>query len=149
MSNLNIFEQNSLNSYVDNNREKIDVALVSLRIIKQIDDFLDANDINQKELATKLKVSEAYVSQLMSGSKKINMQMINSFEKKFDVEFEFKLKNKSSMFSFFKAVNKSIEIKSFRTEFTSVRTFSLNNNSNSVYHLDSDFGFALKQNNND
>lgn len=149
MNNLNIFEQNSLNSFVDNNREKIDVALVSLRIIKQMDDFLDANDINQKELATKLKVSEAYISQLMSGSKKINVQMINNFEKNFDVEFEFKLKNKNSMFSFFEVVNKSIEIKSFRPEFTSVRTFSLNSNSNSVYHLDTDFNSVLIHNNND
>jgi transcriptional regulator with XRE-family HTH domain len=139
MSNLKIFEQNSLNSYVDNNREKIDAALVSLRIIKQIDNFLDYNELNQKDLANKLEVSEAFVSQLMSGSKKINVQILNKFEKKFNVEFEFKLRSKSSMYSVIEVVNNSIELKSFRPEFSSVKTFCFSNNSNSVYNLDTDY----------
>jgi transcriptional regulator with XRE-family HTH domain len=139
MSNLKIFEQNSLNSYVDNNREKIDAALVSLRIIKQIDNFLDYNELNQKDLANKLEVSEAFVSQLMSGSKKINVQILNKFEKQFNVEFEFKLRSKKSMYSVVEVVNNSIELKSFRPEFSTIKTFCFSNNSNSVYNLDTDY----------
>lgn len=139
MSNLKIFEQNSLNSYVDSNREKIDAAMVSLRIIKQIDNFLDYNELNQKDLANKLEVSEAFVSQLMSGSKKINVQILNKFEKKFNVEFEFKLRSKNSMYSVVEVVNNSIELKSFRPEFSTVKTFCFSNNSNSVYNLDTDY----------
>jgi len=139
MSNLKIFEQNSLNSYVDNNREKIDAALVSLRIVKQIDNFLDYNELNQKDLANKLEVSEAFVSQLMSGSKKINVQILNKFEKKFNVEFEFKLRSKNSMYSVIEVVNNSLELKSHRPEFSPVKTFCLSNNSNSVCNLDTDY----------
>lgn len=139
MSNLKIFEQNSLNSYVDNNREKIDAALVSLRIIKQIDNFLDYNELNQKDLANKLEVSEAFVSQLMSGSKKINVQILNKFEKQFNVEFEFKLRSKNSMYSVVDVVNNTIELKSFRSEFSTIKNFCFSNNSNSVYNLDTDY----------
>ena len=139
MSNLKIFEQNSLNSYVDNNREKIDAALVSLRIIKQIDNFLDYNELNQKDLANKLEVSEAFVSQLMSGSKKINVQILNKFEKQFNVEFEFKLRSKNSMYSLVEVVNNTIELKSFRPEFSTIKNFCFSNNSNSVYNLDTDY----------
>ena len=139
MSNLKIFEQNSLNSYVDNNRDKIDAALVSLRIIKQIDNFLDYNDLNQKDLANKLEVSEAFVSQLMSGSKKINVQILNKFEKQFNVEFEFKLRSKNSMYTVVEVVNKAIELKSIRSEFSSVRTFCFSSNSNSIYNLSKDY----------
>lgn len=139
MGNLKIFEQNSLHSYVDSNREKIDAALVSLRIIKQIDNFLDYNELNQKDLANKLKVSEAFVSQLMSGSKKINVQILNKFEKQFNVEFEFKLRSKNSMYSVVEVVNNTIELRSYRPEFSTTKSFCFSNNSNSVYNLDADY----------
>ena len=83
MNRLKVVNQNLLHSYIENNREKIDVALVSLRIIKQIDIFLDNNDINQKDLANELEISESFVSQLMSGTKKINVKILNKFEKKY------------------------------------------------------------------
>ena len=35
-----------------------------------------------------MNVSEAYISQLMSGVKKLNMEFIKNFEKSFDVEMK-------------------------------------------------------------
>lgn len=130
--------ENSISSYVDSNREKIDVALLSLRIIKQIDTFLDINNISQKELADKLGVSEAFISQLMSGSKKINVQFLNKFEKRFDVEFDFKLKDKNAFISFYEIGNKPLELKSPNMSFKSIQTFSINNFSDSVYEFASE-----------
>lgn len=130
--------ENSISSYVDSNREKIDIALLSLRIIKQIDTFLDINNISQKELADKLGVSEAFISQLMSGSKKINVQFLNKFEKRFDVEFDFKLKDKSTFISFYEIGNKPLELKSPNMSFKSIQTFSMNNFSDSVYEFASE-----------
>ncbi|MEZ7506994.1 helix-turn-helix domain-containing protein [Flavobacterium sp. Arc2] len=139
MNKLQINLKNQLSSYVDNNREKLDVALLSLRIIKQIDTFLDSKKLNQKDLATNLEVSEAFISQLMSGSKKINVQFINKFEKKFDVEFDFKLRDKKSMATFFEITNSSIELKSNKAEFTTIKAFSFKNNSNSNYLLEEEY----------
>lgn len=138
MNNLQNKFENSISSYVDSNREKIDVALLSLRIIKQIDTFLDINNISQKELADKLGVSEAFISQLMSGSKKINVQLLNKFEKRFNVEFDFKLKDKSTYISFYEVANKPLELKSPNMSFKSIQTFSINNFSDSVFEFASE-----------
>lgn len=84
----------SIQSYLDENREKIDEALVSLRFMKEIDEFLDFTNVSQREFASSIGYSEAYVSQLMSGTKKFNSSFINKFEKKYDVEISFKIKSK-------------------------------------------------------
>ncbi|BDB57684.1 helix-turn-helix domain-containing protein [Flavobacterium ammonificans] len=81
----------SIQSYVDNNREKIDESLVSLRVMKEVDKFLDYEKLSNKDLATKLGYSESYVSQLMSGVKNMNVSFINKFEKCFDAKFDFKI----------------------------------------------------------
>lgn len=81
-----------LNSYIDENRRKIDEALVSLRLMKKIDDFLYVNQISQKQFSNKIGCSESYISQLMSGVKKINTRFINKFEKSFGLKVDFDLK---------------------------------------------------------
>lgn len=81
----------SIQSYIDNNREKIDESLVSLRVMKEVDRFLDYQKLSNKDLATKLGYSESYVSQLMSGVKNMNVSFINKFEKCFDAKFDFKI----------------------------------------------------------
>lgn len=139
MNNLQNNLNNQLSSYVDNNREKLDVALLSLRIIKQIDNFLDSKRLNQKDLATNLEVSEAFISQLMSGSKKINVQFINKFEKKFNVEFDFKLRDKKSMATFFEIKNSPIELKLNKAEYTTIKAFSFKNNSDSSFFIEEDY----------
>ena len=77
---------NSLNSYIEDNRMKIDEALVSLRLMKEIDNFLDINEVSQRDFANSIGYSEAYISQLMSGTKKFNASFINKFEKLYDIK---------------------------------------------------------------
>lgn len=79
------------NSYTEKNREKIDESLVSLRLIREIDEFLEYKNKSNKEFAIDLGFTESYISQLLSGVKKINMAFINKFEKKYNVYFDFKL----------------------------------------------------------
>lgn len=81
----------SIQSYIDNNREKIDESLVSLRVMKEVDRFLDYEKLSNKDLAIKLGYSESYVSQLMSGVKNMNVSFINKFEKCFDAKIDFKI----------------------------------------------------------
>lgn len=81
----------SIQSYIDENREKIDESLVSLRLMKELDRFLDYENLSNKDLANKLGYSESYVSQLMSGVKNINVSFINKFEKKFSKKIHFKI----------------------------------------------------------
>jgi transcriptional regulator with XRE-family HTH domain len=80
-----------IQSYIENNREKLDESLVSLRLMKEIDMFLDAKDISNKLLAQDLGYSESFISQLMSGVKKINTSFINKFENNYNVKFRFSI----------------------------------------------------------
>lgn len=81
----------SIQSYIDENRNSIDESLVSLRFMKQIDRFLEDKMITQRDFAYKIGYTESYISQLMSGVKKINTSFINKFEKKCGVRVDFKL----------------------------------------------------------
>ena len=132
---------NLLNSYVDTNRDKIDSALVSLRIIKQIDNFMDYHEISQKNLSNKLDVSESYVSQLMSGTKKINVNLISKFEKRYNVEFDFKIKikNKKIPHSIFETINLPIELRSRNHGFSNIKTFTFNSISSTDYIVDTEY----------
>ena len=87
----------SIQSYLDKNREKIDESLISLRIMKEVDRFLDYEKLSNKELATKMGYSESYISQLMSGVKNVNASFMNKFEKCFDSKFDFKIYLKNEM----------------------------------------------------
>ncbi|MEH6618509.1 helix-turn-helix transcriptional regulator [Maribacter arcticus] len=100
----------SLNSYIENNRTKIDESLVSLRLMKEVDDFLDVNEISQRDFADNIGYSEAFVSQLMSGTKKFNASFINRFEKVYDIKIDFKIKSKSTYDFISKISNAPIEI---------------------------------------
>ncbi len=91
MNNEIIKINSSYQLYIDKNREKLDEALVSLRLMKEVDSFLDENSISNKELAYSLGCSESFISQLMSGSKKINTSFINKFEKIFSVKIIFSI----------------------------------------------------------
>lgn len=86
---------NSLCSYIENNRTKIDEALVSLRLMKKIDEFLEISSISQRDFASNIGCSEAYISQLMSGTKKFNTSFINNFEKKYNLIVDFKIRPKN------------------------------------------------------
>lgn len=81
----------SIQSYIEDNRNSIDESLISLRFMKQIDRFLEDKNITQRDFAYKIGCSESYISQLMSGIKKVNTSFINKFEKKCGVRVDFKL----------------------------------------------------------
>lgn len=101
----------SIQSYIDKNREKLDESLVSLRLMREIDDFLDYKNLSNKDLASQLNFTESYISQLMSGIKKINVAFINKFEKTYNVKFDFKLHlNEEKRFLKYTNESKFIEI---------------------------------------
>jgi len=111
MKELSKNYSDSLNTYIDENRDKIDEALVSLRLMKEIDDFMEINKISQRDFADKLFYTESFVSQLMSGTKKINTKFINRFEKTYDLKIEFKIKpNDSSDFISRLTSNSTIQV---------------------------------------
>ncbi|QIE58634.1 helix-turn-helix transcriptional regulator [Rasiella rasia] len=126
---LNTESSGFLTSYIKENKSKIDESLVSLRLMKEVDDFLDINCISQRSFADDIGYSEAYISQLMSGVKKFNTSFINRLEKKYNLRIEFKLNPKNECKFISKLSNTTIEFRI--TNFNliqSEKNFSSNNN---------------------
>lgn len=135
-----INNSNSLSSYKENNRTKIDEALVSLRLMKEVDDFLDINEISQRDFASSIGYSEAFISQLMSGTKKFNASFINKFEKLYDIKFDFKIKSKKSADFISKVSNAHIEININILDLThSNNLYSLESRANEFSEFDSQY----------
>jgi transcriptional regulator with XRE-family HTH domain len=131
-----VFNTNQFSKYLETNKTKIDESLVSLRFLKQIDIFLYNNSLNQKDLAVAMNVSEPYISQLMAGTKKINMKFINSFEKKFKVEFSLKLNNVNSNYLVIDVYSdNALKLNLNRVDFTDMNSFSFSNNTSVSYEL--------------
>lgn len=103
-------EKNNFNVFITQNRTKLDEALVSLRLMKEIDEFLDERDITQREFAEYLGYSEAFVSQLMSGTKKVNTSFINRLEKTFDLIVKFNIEQKPKSAYFTRIYDTSMEL---------------------------------------
>ncbi len=80
-----------IQSYLEINRDKLNESLVSLRLMKEIDLFLEEKDLSNKTLALDLGYSESFISQLMSGVKKVNTSFINKFEKNYNVRINFSI----------------------------------------------------------
>ena len=138
MSEVTKLSNNFLDSYITENRGKIDESLVSLRFMKEVDDFLDINNISQRDFANGIKYSEAFVSQLMSGVKNFNASFINRLEKKYDLKVEFKIKSRTTSNFISKISNSYIEINI--NMFGSIKTqevYSSLNNPDEFYLLDS------------
>jgi plasmid maintenance system antidote protein VapI len=103
-------EKNNINTFITQHRNKLDEALVSLRFMKEIDLFLDQNEISQREFAEFLGYSESFISQLMSGTKKVNTSFINRLEKTFDVSVKFNIIEKNRSDYFVKFYDSSIAV---------------------------------------
>jgi len=129
---------NQLTKHIDSNRNKIETALVSLRFVKEIDVFLYNNNLTQKEFADKMNVSGSYISQLMTGTKRINMEFIKNFEKYFNIEFKISLTSVNSEYSIIEMVNNPIQLKSNREQFSVFEDYSFSNKSDFVYLLNED-----------
>jgi transcriptional regulator with XRE-family HTH domain len=135
-----ILSTNSLNSYIENNRMKIDEALVSLRLMKEVDDFLEINKISQRDFADNIGYSEAFISQLMSGTKKFNASFINKFEKIYDIKIDFKIKSKNTGNFISKLSNSHIEININIFGLTpSENTFSFESKASEYFKFDSEY----------
>ncbi|WP_113661767.1 helix-turn-helix domain-containing protein [Pedobacter nanyangensis] len=129
----------TIQSYVDKNREKLDESLVSLRIMKEIDNFLDCKRLSNKDLALNLGYSESYISQLMSGVKNINTSFISKFEKQYSVKFNFKicLNDKENLFAKLderKYFNINLNINMFNID-SKREHFSFKQNSQSMFEV--------------
>ena len=124
----------SLQSYIDKNREKIDESLLSLRILKEIDKFLEYKDLCNKDLATQLGYSESYISQLMSGVKNVNISFLKKFEKSFNTKFDFKIYLQEEC--------------KYLTSFDTKETVFVNIKNHSNFHNDRRLKFSMVQNGN-
>lgn len=83
--------------FLSDNRTEIDESLVSLRYMRKIEEFLQTNKSTKRDLALKLEYSESYISQLMTGTKKINVSFINKFENRYNVHFDVVIKHKEEI----------------------------------------------------
>ena len=139
MSNVNKIDTTSFDSYLSKNRTKIDESLVSLRFMKEVDNFLDFNKITQRKLAEDIGCTEAYVSQLMSGVKKINTSFINKLEKRYEVKVEFKLLPKKKCDYITSFANTFIQINiNIHDSIEPSNMFTSKNSPFEYYELDSD-----------
>ncbi len=139
MKDIIHISSNSLNSYIEDNRTKIDEALVSLRLMKEVDDFLDVNNISQRDFATNIGYSEAFISQLMSGTKKFSASFINRIEKTYDLKIDFKIKPKRDSDFITKISNSFIEINiNIMRVIESKNTFSIDSNPSEFSEFNSD-----------
>lgn len=138
----------AIQSYIDENREKIDESLVSLRFMKEIDNFLDVANLSQREFASSIGYSEAYISQLMAGTKKFNSSFINKFEKKYDVEISFKIKSKDEE-SYFTEFSSSSSIQIINVNVLAVMSadniYSFENKYQNYFKLESDHWIKLTE----
>lgn len=125
----------SIQSYVNKNRNNIDESLVSLRVMRQIDDYLDYKNITNRELADKLQYTESYISQLMSGVKKVNVSFLNKFEQTYNVEFDFKIKLLEENLKVLNAIHDKV---------INVINFNLN-----IININSSSSFEFKTSNKD
>ncbi|RCW89789.1 helix-turn-helix domain-containing protein [Winogradskyella arenosi] len=139
MSKVNKIDTISFDSYLKKNRTKIDESLVSLRFMKEVDYFLDYNKITQRKLADDIGCTEAYISQLMSGVKKINTSFINKLEKHYEVKVEFKILPKKECNYITSFANTFIQINiNIDDSFEALNMFSSKNSPIEYYELDTD-----------
>ncbi|WP_319480984.1 helix-turn-helix transcriptional regulator [uncultured Draconibacterium sp.] len=108
--NIEKINTKRMSNYLDKNRDKIDETIVSLRILKEIDSFLESKSVKRFELAEKVKSSESYISQLMSGTKKINTSFINRFEKAYNVTFKYVIQENEKVYDYYKSIHSSNEV---------------------------------------
>lgn len=99
MSNLIKSDAKSLKCYFQSTTTSIDESLVSLRFMKEVDDFMEIRNISQKQLSEDLDYSESFISQLLSGVKKFNSAFINKFEKTYEMKVDFKIQPEDNYIS--------------------------------------------------
>lgn len=130
----------SMQSYLDENKEKLDESLVSLRFMKEVDEFLLYKNLTNRDFSCALGYTESYISQLMSGVKKINVSFINKLENCYNVKFDVKIHlNDERRFLRYtnepKFMEINISINTFETDNCSSYSFATFNN-NEYYEIE-------------
>jgi len=126
-----------IQSYLEINRDKLNESLVSLRLMKEIDLFLEEKNLSNKTMALDLGYSESFISQLMSGVKKINTSFINKFEKNYNVRIDFSIVKEEQEDNFFSIssmsyLNINLNISNFNSKITN-RSQTINYNDRNEY----------------
>lgn len=133
MSNKELKVNNEFTDFLDKNRDKLETSLVSLRFMKEIDDFIYFNDLTQRNFAAKMNVSEAYVSQLMSGVKRLNMGFLKNFEKSFNVEMKVKIVSEDPEYTTVEWINSDpVQLSTKMNDRSQINDFSFYNVSEDI-----------------
>lgn len=71
----------------DKHDYEFEELMLSMRIISEVDRLLEENNMQKKDLAKALGTSAAYVTQLFSGNKILNLYTVARLQEIFDVDF--------------------------------------------------------------
>lgn len=77
-----------------NEEEKIEhnAQMISYRILSEVEKLCEEKKIKKKDLAEMVGTSKSYITQLFTGAKSINTNIMAKFENALDVTFEIQLK---------------------------------------------------------
>jgi transcriptional regulator with XRE-family HTH domain len=86
-----------------NEEEKLehDAQMISYKILSEIEKLCDERKIKKKDLAELVGTSKSYITQLFSGVKSINTNIMAKFENALNVKFEIRLKQNSESYEEF------------------------------------------------
>jgi len=86
-----------------NEEEKLehDAQMISYKILSEIEKLCDERKIKKKDLAELVGTSKSYITQLFSGVKSINTNIMAKFENALDVKFEIRLKQNGESYENF------------------------------------------------
>lgn len=73
----------------DNDKLEFETSLIHLDIIDNIIELMNERGYTKARLAKKLGTSKSYITQLFSGDKLVNLQLIAKLQRIFDVKFSF------------------------------------------------------------
>lgn len=137
MDKLNNQNLNDIQGYLNSEDTSIDESLVSLKFMKEIYNFMELNDINQKEIAHNIGYTESYISQLLSGVKKINISFMNKLENEYNVDFQINIVPRAN------CIYRTAPSKINQVNLFSLNVYQFNTNS------DNDIGVWKKSRNDD
>lgn len=83
-------------------KEELDheAHMIMFRFLSEVEEYHSGGkNIKRNELASKLKVSPSYITQLFKGDKLLNFTMLAKIQKAFNITFEVKARKNESLYS--------------------------------------------------
>jgi len=77
-----------LNISTEQDRIDLDAELIQLHILEKISAIMDDRGMTRSELADKLETSRAFVTQMFSADRALNLKTLAKIQKALDVHFE-------------------------------------------------------------